>query len=129
MDEIAVARIARVMIDVDPELGLADGGEDVVAEAMAGRGVERDDHIEIFGFVRRQAHELAAGEEGKLLDQAFLVPDFYFFPELLERETDRDLAPERVAIRAHVAEDDEALVFAQSRGDLGERGVRLVGLS
>ena len=47
VDEVAVARIARMMIDVDPELRLRDGSQAIVTEPLPGRGVEREHDIEI----------------------------------------------------------------------------------
>ena len=119
--KIAVARIARVMIDVDPNFRAADGGQGVVAQALPGRGVEREDDVEILRFVRRERDHFAARQEGKFLEQTFFVPNFDFFAQLPECETHRDLTAESVPIRPDVTEDNEALVFAQNFRDFRER--------
>ena len=96
----------------------------VVAEALAGRGIEREDDVEIFRLVRRHRHQLAAGKKGKLLEQSFFVPNLHLFAQLLQGEAHRDLAPKRIAVRAHMAEDDKGVVLAQGCGDFRKARVR-----
>ncbi len=124
VDEVAIARIARMMVDVDPDFRPADGGQGIVAESLPGRGVERKDDIEIFGLVRRDGNQFAAGKKGKFFEQSLFVPDFDSLAQLLQREPHRDLAAERVPIRADMAENDETLVLAQGLSDFREGRVR-----
>ena len=121
----------RRMAAANAQVGVAQSEFDVLACLVDQGDVrspsalrERNDDVEIFGFVRRQAHELAAGEEGKLLEQAFFVPDLHFFPELLEHAANRDLAAERVTVGTDVAQHDERLMLAERGGDFRKAGVR-----
>ena len=112
------------MIDVDPDPGLADRRENVISEALPGRGVEREDDVEILRFVRREGDQFAAWKERKFLEQAFFVPDFNLFTQLLERQAHRNLTAESVPIRAHMTQDNKGLVAAQDLRDLRESRVR-----
>ena len=53
VDQIAVARVARMMIDVDPEFRAANSGEGS-AEPILRRGIERDADVKIFRLARRR---------------------------------------------------------------------------
>src|SRR6185369_5395428 len=101
VDQVTVARIARVMIDVNPELALANCLQRR-AESRPSRSVEGNDDVEILRFPRGKSHNFAPRKKGKLFEQSLLIPYFHFFPELAQRQADCDLAAERITIRADV---------------------------
>ena len=74
MNEVAVSRIARVVIDVDPEFGRTDSGQRG-AEAVLNRGVERDGDIDILRHGGWLFDEIRAPHEAVFFEHAFLVPD------------------------------------------------------
>jgi hypothetical protein len=73
VDEIAIARIARMMIDINPHLGPTNRVQSG-SEAVVRGGVERDHDVELLGTGRRQGKKFAAGKKTVLLKDAFFVP-------------------------------------------------------
>ncbi len=72
----------------------------------------------------------AAGKKAVFLEQSVFVPNRHVLAELSERESQRELTAERVAIRPDMTEHGEALMCAKGGGDFREGGVAhaLVGL-
>ena len=70
---------------------------------------------------RRFRHQFSAREKRIFLEHAFFVPDAYSFAKFLEREAKRELAAERIAIGANMAEHNELLMFAKDAADFFER--------
>src|SRR4029077_20826297 len=112
-----VARIARVMIDVDPNLGRANGGQ-AVAEPILNCSIERDRNIDIFRFNRWFGEKVRIREKAVLLEHAFFVPDAHVFAELFQGNTERELTPERIAIRTNVTKNRTQHTFTQPLPDL-----------
>ena len=83
MNQIAVAGVARVMVDVDPGFRVANrvaGG----AEAVLGRGVECDRRRRNPAVRWRSGELFAARKETVFFEQSILVPDRHLLAEHLE---------------------------------------------
>src|SRR5207248_2558283 len=119
VDEVAVTRITWMMINVDPNFG-GFNRSDGRSEPILNRGVERDDHIDIFRFSRCFREEICLGKKTVFFQHAFLIPNAHILAELFERKPQRQLASEGIAVRPNVAENDEPLMFAQDLADLLE---------
>ncbi len=116
------------MIDVDPNPRRADRGQSS-AEPILDRSVERDGNIDIFRFGRRFREQIRVREKTVLLEHAFFVPDANLFTELFKGKTERELAPESVAIRADMTKNRKPHTFAQRLADLLELGCAHSGFS
>ena len=107
---MAIARVARVMIDVDELFAIRDarahGAKTLEAGAIGG-----DDAVKFltaFGFLVK-----AVGvEKGKFLGHAVLVPHGDFFARGFQREREAELGADAIAIRPDVADDAKGLVLA-----------------
>src|SRR5204862_8104971 len=92
------------MIDVDPNLGRANRRQ-AVAEPTLNCSIERDRNIDIFRFSRWFGEKVRIREDAVLLEHAFFVPDAHVLAELFEGSTERELTPERLAIRTNVTKN------------------------
>ena len=75
------------------------------------------------GRGRRFGQQFGARQKGIFFEHAVFVPDTNVLAELLKRQRERELAAERVAIRANMAQDREVLMIAQHLADFLECGV------
>ena len=116
------------MIDVDPNLGRANRGQ-AVAEPILNCSIERDRNIDIFRFSRWFCQQICVREKTVFLEHAFFIPDAHVFAELLEGNAERELAPERIAIRTDVTKNRKPHTFAQRPADLLELGCAHSGFS
>src|ERR1700716_1930995 len=107
------------MVDVDPKFCRADCGQSC-AESILDGGVERDCNIDLFRFSRWFGEKIRIRQKTVLLEHAFFVPDANIFAELFEGKTERELAAERIAIRANMTKNRKRLMFAQRPADLLE---------
>ena len=123
--EIAVFRVGNVVVDVEPELHLGGGVQRGLAEPRLGRGVERDGHLHLDRLGRRRFDALGTGQERQVVRQAVLIEEAHGFAHCQQRESERELGADRIAIRADVAEQDERLAGTQHFADLLEGGVVL----
>src|SRR3982751_3054512 len=116
------------MVEVDPNFCRTDGGQSG-AESILNCSVERDCNIDIFRFGRWFGEKVRIRQKTVLIEHAFFVPDANIFAELFERKAERELAPERIAIRSNVAKHRKRLMFAQRPADLLELGCAHFGFS
>src|SRR6266404_703311 len=119
VNDVAVFRIARMVIDVNAKSARANGGERC-AESILNRSVERDDNIDIFRLGGRFRQQFGARQKTVFLEHSFLVPNPHVFAELLERKTQRERASECIAVGTHVTENSKTLMLAQRAADLLE---------
>src|SRR5580700_2488703 len=108
-----------MMIDIDPEFRRLDRSHGC-SESILNRSVERYRNIDIFRLGRRSGEQVRARKEAVFIDHAFLVPNPDVLAQLPQRNPERQLTPERVSVRANVAEYSERLMFSQSPADLVE---------
>ena len=83
INEIAVAWIARVMVDVDPNFRRADGLERGAKPILDG-GVECDCNIDILRDGGWFGQKFRAGKKGIFFEHSIFIPDADVFAELLE---------------------------------------------
>src|SRR6266403_2206238 len=121
-DQIAIARIAEVMVDVDPNFCRRNSRERV-AQPILNCGIKRDGDIEILSRRWRLGHQFGARQERIFFEHSVFIPDANLLVEFLKGERARELATERVTIRPNVTQDREVLVLAQDFADLLERSV------
>src|SRR6266571_3839401 len=111
-----------MMVDVDPDFCRANRGERSSKPILNCR-VECDGNIDINGRGGGLGQQFGARQEGILFEHAVFIPDTNVLAKLLKRESERELAAERVTVRANVTQNREALIAAQDLADFFERGV------
>src|SRR5205085_7173179 len=79
--------------------------------------------IEILGLAERRLKELSAGEKAIFLQEAVLVSNHNFLPELRQGKAEAELTAESVTVGPNMAEDGEALPGTENRADLVEAGL------
>ena len=107
---MAIARVARVMIDVDELFAIRDarahGAKTLETGAIGG-----DDAVKFlaaFGFLKKGIRI----EEREFLRHAVFVPDGDFFALVFQREGEAELGADAIAIGPNVADDAKGLVLA-----------------
>src|SRR2546423_5860345 len=119
VNKIPVARIARMMIDVDPRFR-APHERGRRSKAALRCGIEGDGNVEILWLAQGRLQKFAAGQKTVLLEKAILVPHHDRLSELRERKAKTELTAERVAVRADMTEYSESLLRTQDRADFVE---------
>jgi hypothetical protein len=110
-----------MVVDVDPNFRRPNSGERG-SEPVLNCGIERNGTIKIFRSGRRLGHQFGAWKEGILFKHSFLIPHANILSELLKREREGELAPERISIRTDMTHHREALMLAQYPADFLEFG-------
>ena len=100
VNQIAVARVARVMIDVDPKLSRCRSPASGVPSRCRVAVSSASTTSKSSGSLGGKETSSPPGRKENFSSKTFFVPNFHFLAQLLERKAHRDLAAERVAIRA-----------------------------
>src|SRR5258708_27660890 len=121
INDVAVTGIARMMVDVDPNLGGLDRGH-CCPKSILNRSVQRNRNIDIFRFGRRSGQQIGFRKKTVFVEHAVFVPDANSFAEFLERKSERKLTAKRISVWPNMTENGEPSMVAQSLADLIELG-------
>ena len=112
MIEVTVLGVRDMVVNVDPECGLAGCVEGIISEARFGGAVQGDGDLNIEWLSGWRLDFITAGEEGQVIGGAVLVDVVHGFAHLLESVAEGDLGADGVTVRSDVTEDDEGIVGA-----------------
>lgn len=113
--QVAVLRVALVMVDVDERAAIPDAVADF-AEALKAGAIGGNHAVEFEPTLRGLDQTLGI-QEKKLLRNGIFVPAMDFLAEVLERQSETQLRADTVAIGPHVPDDAEGLTALDRRDD------------
>src|SRR6266516_4869717 len=120
--QIAIARIAEMMIDVDPDF-CRPNRSNRSSQPVLNFCVERNGDIEVFCRRGRFREQIRVRQVGILFEHAVFVPHANLLAYLLKRQCERKLTAQRIPVRSNMTQNREMLMLAQDLADLLERGV------
>jgi len=101
-----------MVVNVDPECGLAGCVEGIISEARFGGAVQGDRDLNIEWLRGWGLDFITAGKEGQIVGGAVLVDVVHSFAHLFKGMAEGDLGANGVTVGSDVAQNDEGIVGA-----------------